>query len=177
MNVADKDLCVEQNRLWRPVKGYEKLYEVSSMGDVRSLGGRRGSRAKMLRQHGLRGYMRVDLCTGGKRKSYLVHRLVAEAFIANPENKPFINHIDGIPYHNYIINLEWCDHQENMNHANAIGLINNKGERHGMHKLTQSEAMYIKEHTLMTARQLSDMFMVSEAAIYDIWARRTWRSI
>lgn len=162
--------------MWKPISGYEGLYEVSLDGQVRSIGGRKGTSGKILRQQDQRGYQKVDLCKNGKKRTFQVHRLVAQEFLYNSQNKPYINHIDGKPYNNNIINLEWCDHQENMTHAWRTGLMNNRGELHGMHKLTKTEAGYIKEHRLMTVKQLSDMFKISEGAVYDIWAGRTWRS-
>ena len=67
-----------------------------------------------------KGYMYVDLYSKGKHKRKYVHRLVAEAFIPNPENKPYINHIDGNPHNNNVDNLEWCTPLENVEHASKV---------------------------------------------------------
>jgi hypothetical protein len=67
-----------------------------------------------------KGYMYVDLYSKGKHKRKYVHRLVAEAFIPNPENKPYINHIDGNPHNNNVDNLEWCSPLENVEHASKV---------------------------------------------------------
>lgn len=121
------------NELWLPVKGYESYYEVSNYGNVRSLarsskhwrsGYQRMVYGKLLiKQVAKRGgYHTVHLKISGKRKNCKVHRLVAEAWLSNTYNKPFINHKDGNKINNSIKNLEWCTHQENVNHAVANGL-------------------------------------------------------
>lgn len=66
------------------------------------------------------GYLYVDLYNNGNRKRFFVHRLVAKSFIPNPQNKPYINHIDGNPQNNNIKNLEWCSPLENVEHANKV---------------------------------------------------------
>lgn len=68
------------------------------------------------------GYKRINLLRDGKIKGFLVHRLVAEVFVSNPRNLPFVNHIDGNKINNHPSNLEWCTHQENMRHAVNTGL-------------------------------------------------------
>ena len=70
--------------------------------------------------HSGKGYLYVDLYNGNKRKRKYIHRLVAEAFIPNPENKPYINHIDGNSHNNSVENLEWCIPLENVEHASKV---------------------------------------------------------
>lgn len=70
--------------------------------------------------HSGKGYLYVDLYNGNKRTRKYVHRLVAEAYIPNPENKPYINHIDGNPHNNSVKNLEWCTPLENVEHASKV---------------------------------------------------------
>jgi hypothetical protein len=67
-----------------------------------------------------KGYLYVDLYNGNKRKRKYIHRLVAEAFIPNPQNKPYINHIDGDTHNNLVENLEWCTPLENVEHASKV---------------------------------------------------------
>ena len=99
---------------WRPVLGREGRYEVSSLGHVRILDG------KILGQwQNRQGYMMVRF--SNPRDTPRVHRLVAQAFIANPDNKPFVNHIDCVRSNNESINLEWCTQLENLQHADRLG--------------------------------------------------------
>jgi len=113
--------------VWKDVKGYEGLYQVSNLGRVKSLertvtaknGSKRTIRQRILKPKTERnGYLRVILCKGnGKKKTLKVHRLVCEAFHENPENKPCVNHIDENKANNTASNLEWCSYKENNNHG------------------------------------------------------------
>lgn len=106
---------------WKPVKGYEGLYEISSIGEVKSIF--YGKKPRMLKKSKTStGYYKVELYKNKKRRSLKVHRLVAIAFILNTNDKPNINHIDGNPLNNNATNLEWCTQRENIIHAYSIGL-------------------------------------------------------
>lgn len=120
--------------IWKDVVGYENIYEVSNFGNVRTY----ENKTTWTERHGLRHWkqrylknktpngrdVRVSLWKNGKVKYWLVHRLVAYAFIPNAdETKNSINHIDGNPKNNHVENLEWCNHYENNNHAFDNGLI------------------------------------------------------
>ncbi|MGL5345738.1 MAG: NUMOD4 domain-containing protein [Peptostreptococcaceae bacterium] len=124
--------------IWRDVAGYEGLYEVSNFGNVRSLD--RIREDKLGKRYRLKGrvlsltntstgYFKVELTDLERKiKSFKVHRLVASSFIENEFNKPFVNHIDGNPKNNNVINLEWCTQSENVKHALNIGLKRIKHE-------------------------------------------------
>ena len=121
----------ESKEKWRPIKEYEGRYEVSNFGRIKSVeriivypsGKKQPHKEKIMSiipRKALRGrtsYYCIRLCKSGKYKGFLVHRLVAEAFIPNPENKPEINHIDGNGLNNQINNLEWATSSENKRHC------------------------------------------------------------
>ena len=104
--------------LWKSTEGYEGLYEISNLGNVRSI-----RRNKVMKPGSHRfGYRYVILCKEGSNKSVLVHRLVANAFIPRIPGKEDVNHIDGDKSNNCVENLEWVSKSENMKHAYQSGL-------------------------------------------------------
>lgn len=107
--------------IWKPVKDYEEIYEISSLGRIRRIKGR------ILKQCLRAGYFAVDLSFKGKRKTKSIHRLIAEHFIDNLENKPEVNHINGVKTDNRIKNLEWVTTSENRIHAYKNGLETTDG--------------------------------------------------
>lgn len=107
-----------KNEVWKPVVGYEDLYEVSSFGRVKSLNYNRTGKEKIRKPLKTKyGYLQVNLCKDGKPKNFKVHRLVAENFIPNPLNLPQINHKDENKENNFVENLEFCDAQYNTNYG------------------------------------------------------------
>ena len=109
---------------WRPIEGYEGLYEVSNTGRVRSLDRYVKSKGESYRLHKGKmlspvikdnGYLQLKLYCNGKLYKKYVHRLVAQAFIPNPDNLPEVNHRDEDKTNNRADNLEFCDHKYNMN--------------------------------------------------------------
>ena len=102
---------------WKPVVGYEGHYQVSNFGRVKSL---KFGKEKILKQYIRGGYYYVCLSKNGIIKKYSVHRLVAQAFLDNPNNLPQINHKDENKTNNNVDNLEWCDAKYNTNFGTCI---------------------------------------------------------
>ena len=110
-----------------------------------------------------------------------IHRLVAEAFIPNPENKPQINHIDGNKANNNVKNLEWATQSENIRHAFLLGLNKpQKGSQQAQSKLNESDVLSIRqiyESGGATKKQLATKYGVSDTLIHYIIIRRNWKHI
>ena len=112
--------------VWKDITGYEGYYQVSNLGSVRSVDrmvkGKKESlrfvKGRILQPNLSEGYLMVGLCKSGRQSTIRVHRLAAEAFIPNPENKRTVNHIDENKLNNTITNLEWTTDRENCNHGN-----------------------------------------------------------
>lgn len=114
---------------WKPIKGFEGLYEISDFGNVKSLDRKVFYKNRIIITHkGVmlkkykhkKGYVCVRLSKNGKQKNVLIHRLVAEAFIPNPRNLPCVNHKTECKTFNHYSTLEWCDYSYNANFGTSI---------------------------------------------------------
>lgn len=129
-----------KNEIWKPINGYDGMYEISNLGNVKSLA-RAYTRVykkqnkinevcmkeKLLTPFiGKRGYVTVDLSKDKQRTHKYIHQLIAVAFIPNPNNYTVINHKDGRKLNNSIDNLEWCTDKMNKQHASDMGLLKMK---------------------------------------------------
>lgn len=171
---------------WKDVLGFEGMYEISSYGRVRSLsrmvpsvmsktGFRRmNGRIKKLGNHSA-GYKCITI---GKSQTFLVHRLVARAFHANPDNKPFVNHKDGNKANNQLENLEWSTRQENETHAYSTGLKNSTGSHNVSAKLTEADVKVILSMKgVCTSDEMHKKYGVHIATINRIWQRVIWKHV
>lgn len=129
MTLPDQVTSLESEK-WIPIKGYEGLYEVSTHGNVRSIK-RSGSKGGISKIFDDRGYDRVYLSKNGKMKQFILHRLVAIAFISNLENKEQVNHKDGNKQNNFVHNLEWVTRKENELHKRNVLGEDSKGSKNG----------------------------------------------
>lgn len=165
--------------MMKDIDGYEGLYQISNKGNVKILDRVRLDgkkyKGKMMKQHITRNYYSVKLTSHeGEHKQYVVNRLVESAFIDNPENKPFVNHIDGNKLNNCLDNLEWCTQSENVRHAHDNGLVNvSKGEDHYKCKLSDKDVEYIRQiyvprHREFGCRALGRQLNVSNQLISSI---------
>lgn len=156
--------------IFKSIIGYEGVYEISNLGNVKSLNTNKILKGSFDNQF----YKRV--CFIGN-KQYKIHRLVALAFIPNPYNKPQVNHINGIKNDNRAENLEWCTGLENMQHAynnNLVPLM--KGENNGRAKLTETQILEIRNST-DTVKKLSYIYNVSTSLLYQIRLNKAWKHI
>ncbi|GBD73862.1 NUMOD4 domain-containing protein [Tetragenococcus halophilus] len=164
--------------IWKDIKGFEGMYQISSRGRVESL-----ERIVMIKGFPAKlkgrelhlfnrkdGYLTASLHNNGKEKRPAVHRLVAEAFIPNKENKAEVNHIDGNKQNNHVENLEWISREDNIKHGYKIGLIPT-GERHVNCKLNDKEVKEIRDRYKkenITQYKLADEYGVSQSKISSI---------
>ena len=106
--------------IWKDIKGYEGMYQVSNFGRVKSMNYRNTGKEENLKSFYACGYLRVGLWKNEKSKWFYVHRLVAEAFLPNPDNLPEINHKSENKTQNNVDNLEWCNRKYNCNYGTRI---------------------------------------------------------
>lgn len=167
---------VPEIEIWKDIIGFENEYEVSNLGNVR----RKIQNLKSsISPH---GYKTLSLSKNGKTITKLVHRLVAEAFIENHENKEIINHKDCNKTNNVLENLEWVTHEENMQHAVSNNRQRNqKGESNSMSKLLEQDVLFIREllNNGLSAYEIHKNHFptLHQQTIYSIKQRRIWNHI
>lgn len=135
--------------IWKDIEGFEGVYQISNYGRVKSLRKKCGTiiKEESMRKLSLTrdGYYKVRLIRGDKDVTTRVHRLVAKAFIPNPENKETVNHIDGNKLNNHVDNLEWSTRHEQLQHAYDLGLKKpHRGAKNSQAKLTNEQAEEIR---------------------------------
>ena len=159
---------------WRDVVGYEGYYKISSTGRLYSI---RSKRCLSLTL-GRFGYLNVELNVHGKNKRVYIHRLVAMAFIPNPENKKTVNHINSIRSDERVENLEWATQSENILHGFRYGNKDSHGEKHSHNKLTEKQVIEIlRIKGKATQQAIADSFNVSRENISRIHRGISWAHI
>lgn len=170
--------------VWKDIEGTNGTHSISNYGRVKSNGyyakigkGKRFIKPKIrIPQNNGTGYHFLFLKKGMKPAT--IHRLVATHFIPNPENKPFVNHKNGIKTDNRVENLEWVTRQENENHAFSTGLKNSTGSSNTMAKLNEKK---VKEILNLKGNQpseiVAEIYGVHRATITRIWQRVIWSHV
>lgn len=110
--------------IWKDIKGYEGLYQVSNMGRVKNIKFNRLIKENLYGPK--RNYVQIELSKKSKRKKFKLHRLVAEAFLANPTNYPLVMHLDNNTLNNKVENLQWGTYSMNGKHSVMTGTWNNQ---------------------------------------------------
>lgn len=173
-----------EEEIWKPVIGYEGWYEISNLGRLHKLpfydtkgSYRQGGFTSQQLSH--KGYITVRLCKEKICKTTGIHRIIAEAFIPNPDNKPQINHKNGIKTDNRIENLEWCTNQENQNHAVKHGLkVGCPGEINPKAIFTNNDVDNIKAlyNSGKTAKEIAKQFNAPLGRIRSILYNFSWKT-
>ncbi len=185
-----------EKEIWKDVVGYEGLYQVSNLGRVKSLARSvishytdrkpivtTNRKERIMKQFLYKtGYLYTGLAKNRVKKKYKIHRLVAMAFIPNPENKPMVNHIDGNPLNNRVENLEWCTNQENQIHAIKTGLNKSIGVNSHWSKFTEEQIRYIRANFKLRDKDfscvaLAKKFNVTPTVISFIMKGKTYQSV
>lgn len=160
--------------VWKAVKGYEGLYEVSNFGQVRGL--KRG-RTLSPRANCRTGYLEVNLRRSGTQKTVRVHRLVAEAFLPNPFGLLEVNHKDEDKNNNSVDNLEWCDRHYNTSYGNRNKVLC-EHLRKRCAKISPKDVEKIKLlRDNKSVLEIAHMFGISDSQVYRILKGVNWRDV
>jgi hypothetical protein len=165
---------------WKPVVGWKDLYMVSNVGRVMRIGGTGAAK----RDHALKprlnnmGYWIVDLCRNAKKRTRLIHRLVADAFLGSrPDDKPYTDHVLPNPWINFASNLEFVTHEENMIRAQRL-LRFAHGNRHRLSKLDDDKVRLIRSlQGAMTHQDIADRVGICRPTVTDILNGKRWRHV
>ena len=164
--------------IWRDIEGYEGLYQISNLGNVKSF---KGINERILKASlNSSSYLTVSLCLGSNSKTCTVHRLVAKAFILEVDGKYHVNHINGVKTDNIALNLEWCTPKENIQHSHDTGLqVAVKGSANGKAKLKEEDIpkIFAMAAEVYTNKYIAKHFGVSATVINRVLNRKTWKHI
>lgn len=172
--------------IWKDIKGYEGIYQVSNYGKIRSLDRidkiNHFHKGRILKPASIKGYLHVNLSVDGNINDVAIHRVVAETFIPNPHNLPQINHKDENKQNNMVTNLEFCTPKHNVNYGTRTirASISQSGEKSHKHKLTQKEveeikSIYKRKSKDFNQKKLAQKYNVSFQEISNIIRGKKWK--
>lgn len=170
---------------WSEIKGYEGLYNISDFGRIKALekiivysnGKIYHYDEKHLKLNYSNGYRSISLVKNKEKITHMAHILVGQHFIPNPDNKPFMNHLDGDRSNNYYLNLEWSTNSENQLHSyHVLGRKAVKGEINGISKLKEVDIPLIRQLRIegKTISEIAGLFSVSYEAIRKVIIGKNW---
>lgn len=179
-NLELKDL---PNEVWKPIKNYEGLYEISNYGRIKSLA--KKSKTKITKEPKIlktfkryTGYVQAKLSKNSKLYHPIVSRLVAEAFLEKPNYPCVVNHKDCVRDNNVVSNLEWMSQSQNTRYAFLKGNKSQKGEKNNRAKLTMEKVKEIRkfkeENDHLSQQQIADHFNLKRENVKDIINYKTW---
>lgn len=161
---------------WKWIKGYEGLYQVSNLGNIKSFYFK--TPREIFPAINSKGYYQINLWKNKKRKLVLISRIVCEAFHPNPENKSTVNHIDFNRANNNSLNLEWATQSENMRHAMTKPNCKNVGINHYRSKLTETD---VKEILRLKGKkrqlEIGEIYGLCQGDVSRIHNGKTWKHI
>ena len=161
----------------KDVKDYEGLYFLNENGSIFSYPKKTRKGIREIFPNIINSnYMMIDLCKNGKVKKHLFHRLMAQTFLENKENKEQVNHINGIKTDNRLENLEWNTRSENQKHSIKIGLRTAKGIKNSQSKLTEKQVLDIFKDT-RTYKEIIKDYKISIPTISNIKTGHSWTHI
>lgn len=169
-----------QDEIWKDIKDYEGLYQISSKGRVKSLERKTATKIvkeKILKLHKAK-YLQAKLCKKSKIWMPVVGKLVGEAFIQKPNYKCVINHKDSIPWNNCVENLEWVSQSENIRYSHYLGNSNQKGEKNNRAKITFDKVKeiraYFKTNPHLSQKEIGVFFGLKREHVKDIINYKSW---
>lgn len=173
--------------IWNKIVGYEGVYEVSNFGSVKSLervvqnsttaSGFMKVKGMLINSRMGKDYINITLTRFGKKNTFNIHRLVAIAFLENPENLPFVNHKDGNKLNNLLDNLEWSTEKENTRHAYSTGLIPSGSSSHyaKLDERSVAEIIFINKTTKLTYSLIGKLFGVCPESVSNMCRGKSWK--
>lgn len=179
----NRDIKNLPNEIWRAIKNYKGLYEISSYGRVKSL--KRKTKTNIIKKDMIlkinkrhTGYVQAKLCKNSKIYNPVVGRLVAEAFLDKPDYACVANHKDCVRHNNTVSNLEWITQSQNTRYAYLMGNKSQKGEKNNMAKLTLKKVKEIREfkkkNDHLSQQKIADHFSLKRENVKDIINYKTW---